>query len=283
MLDDLFYLKESRKFGALFKVGGGLRRAAMSILHQPMACIVGIKPARRLFAEHDAALRSPIVSYNRYIPRGFLRYMNDADHKTYRPIFQSAFAEASPLSADLVAAEQIRLGLDQLVVECERAPSRGIQPFAAIHRLTLSLLLRFLFDIDRGNEHYNRLVDLYRVIDLPIEERAQYGEFKLIVDEITNILREQVSCIKTLRQLNAGATPCVLEAILREHPSAIDDATVWGNLMFLARNSSSDLAGLWHWMLKMLGDQPVCGWSGLPRLRAKTRRAVSPTALCWKH
>src|SRR5262249_49413756 len=67
-----FYAREARRQGVVFK---------MAQFHRPVACVLGLERGRSVLREHAPALVPPPLPLSSAIPRGFLRYMEPADHE----------------------------------------------------------------------------------------------------------------------------------------------------------------------------------------------------------
>ena len=67
-------------------------------------------------------------------------------------------------------------------------------------------------------------------------------------------MRRQEAEIHALLASGREPPPSFLAALLREHPAALDDPTIRMNLTFLMRTAATDVTGLLHWIVKMLGD-----------------------------
>src|SRR5262245_49520604 len=76
-----YFARDAARFGPVFKT---------SMLVSPTVCVVGLRAASDLFVQHDQWLAPPTRRIDRYIPRGFIRSMNDADHAKYAPLLRSA-------------------------------------------------------------------------------------------------------------------------------------------------------------------------------------------------
>ena len=72
--------------------------------------------------------------------------------------------------------------------------------------------------------------------------------------QIVTIVRRHESAV--LRAVASGREPppSFLATLLRGHPNALDDPTISTNFAFLIRTVTTDLTGLLHWIVKMLGD-----------------------------
>ena len=85
--------------------------------------------------------------------------------------------------------------------------------------------------------------------------RASDKTIRQALEEITAILQRQLRKFAQLEQQHHTVPPCFL-AQLRSQPEAAVDATVLGNMIYLLHVTWGDVAGLLHWLLKMLSDHP---------------------------
>src|SRR6185295_14952638 len=104
-VDHLDYQKRAERYGTVFK---------MSRFVEPMVCIVGLDTARSLLRNHDDDLIVPPLPFTRLIPRGFLRYMDSADHRPYAALFRTAFVASVVHDREAAIAQIFRRELRQL-------------------------------------------------------------------------------------------------------------------------------------------------------------------------
>ena len=76
--DDLFLLRQSRRFGPVFKT---------NISGQVVTCIVDHQRSRRILSEHVQRLASPGAPYDKLVPGGFLRNQTGETHQATRRAF----------------------------------------------------------------------------------------------------------------------------------------------------------------------------------------------------
>ncbi len=101
-VDPDYFAHDAQRFGPIFKT---------TTLLSPVICVVGLPAATELFAEHDGSLAPPANRFGRFIPRGFIRSMADADHATYAPILRSAVSGAVTRSAEAELRAHVRASL----------------------------------------------------------------------------------------------------------------------------------------------------------------------------
>jgi cytochrome P450 len=245
--DHLFYQKQAARYGPIFK---------MSHFLQPMICVVGLKPALDLLRRYDDVLSVAPLAFNRFIPGGFLRYMDQANHTVYRTIFRSAFARNVIDDGEPFAVRSIRHELSQMANFCSRTPATGIQPEAPLNKMLFVIFVRLFFDIPPDTEQFARLQVLYRVIDFRNSSHVSSREVIKALDEIRAMIQTQNIRSLQLIEGNENLNGSFLAEIIRVNPEAVHDPTVIGNLIYILQTSWRDVAGLLLWTLKMLSDHP---------------------------
>ena len=245
--DHLFYQKQAARYGPIFK---------MSHFLQPMVCVVGLKQALELLRRYDDVLSVAPLPFNRFIPGGFLRYMDRASHTVYRTTFHSAFTRDVIKSCEPFTVHAVRQELSHMAECCSRAPATGIQPADHLDRMLFAIFVRIFFGIPPDSEHFTRLQTLYRVIDFRNSARASYREVISALDEVTVIIQQQIIRSLQLMKQNENLNCSFLAEIIRADPRAAHDQTVLGNLIYILQTSWRDVAGLLLWTLKMLSDHP---------------------------
>ncbi|MGZ8230982.1 MAG: cytochrome P450 [Burkholderiales bacterium] len=247
-VDDLYYQKQSARYGPIFKV---------SNFTQPMVCIVGFERAREALRSHDRFLEIPPLPFSRFIPGGFLRYMQPADHRTYGALFRSAFDSAvieacEPFIADAIRDELFRMS------ECSaRTPTVGVQPEPYLDRMLFAILARVFYGVLPETAAFTRLQSLYRVLDYRRGWRTSRRKVLQALDETTTILHEQTTQWSQLDRRGDKAPDCFLRQMIQTDPETARNRTALWNLIYILQTSWRDLAGLLQWNLKMLSDHPI--------------------------
>jgi cytochrome P450 len=242
--DERFFTRQAAELGPVFKIGGFRRN---------VVCVVGLERGAALLRRHDADLAVPTMLFNRAIPKGFLRFMATADHAVYRRAVQRG------MSRDLVDAAQgpLRLAVRDTLTALARASGRdleaGVDPRPLLLALTFEALLELVFGVGSGDPAFERLARLYRDVD-------HLSVSPLAVRRARRAIAAIAACVGD----GAPGRRCVLAQAVAAEPGLARDPTLIGNLVFMVRVGSTDIAGLLTWMLSLLGDHP--GW--LVRLRA---------------
>jgi cytochrome P450 len=256
-----FYLEQAARFGPVFKT---------RLLHRPMICVLGARLGSELLREHEAELEAPPVRFNRFIPRGFLRYMEPADHRVYKRLFQSALAPELLRAREDRAAETVRATLGALAARPDAAatsPAGGLAPREPLRELFFALLLDLFFGVERGSPAVAELRALYAALDIRKMSWIPARRDRRALARIEAWIRRRGREIDGARERGETPPPCVLGNLMRARPGALEDETVLGQLVYVLQVGRADLTGLLVWVLKLLGDHPA--WA--ERLRAAAR------------
>ena len=85
----------------------------MSQFGQPMICVVGLERANRLLLDHDEQLVAPPLPFSRFIEGGYLRYLPEETHATYRRFFRTLFHSDVATSAEPRIAATFAIRFDK--------------------------------------------------------------------------------------------------------------------------------------------------------------------------
>lgn len=261
--DDLFYLAQARRHGAVFKVGG---------FRAGQVCVLGLAHGMELLRAHEGVLAAPPMPYSRLIPRGFIRYMGNADHETYRRLLRPAFAR------EVVAAESASfagLAHRRLARLAAASGGRAAAPDDTLTALALDVLLRLVYGLDPEDAASVRVRALYGTLDHRPGHRAGDADAGRALAELGETLRAAA---------RRTPPPAALAAVERASPGALADPTVLGNLVFIPRVAASDLGDglLWltwelarhpEWLARLRDDAP----GGVPAAEAAAERVVLET------
>jgi cytochrome P450 len=259
LLDSSFVSKQARRHGPVFKVGQltpGFDAWYRRFLH-PVVCIVGLREGLDVLRRHDDALTVPVTPFSRFIPGGFLRYMEEPRHARYRPFFQAAFSRTVVRECEPLIAVQVRRGLARMQEHSARAGAPGIAPGPPLHQIVFGTFFRLFFGIEPDTDVGTRLAALYPGIDHRKIGQTPADDVTRAMTEITTIVEAQRD--RLTRDGDGGrSTPgCFLVALARSHPEALRDPAVIGNLVYLLHTTGVDVASLLEWIWKMLSDNPA--------------------------
>lgn len=261
-----FYLEQAVRFGPVFKT---------SLLHRPMVCVLGARLGSELLREHESVLEAPPVRFNRFIPRGFLRYMEPDDHRVYKKLLQSALSAELLRTGEARIAETVRAALDALAARPDAAAGSsagGLAPREPLRELFFALLLGLLFGVERGSPAVAELRALYAALDIRKMSWIPARRDRRALARIEAWIRQRGRELEAARERGATLLPCVLENLMRAGPDALEDETVLGQLVYIVQVGRADLTGLLVWVLKLLGDHPQ--WAERLRAAARAGRAA---------
>lgn len=272
-LDHRFYQSQAARHGAIFKTGSTLPCPSL----RPTACVVGHKQGLDLLRHHDRALEVwPPAPFSLFIPRGFLRYMNQEDHQTYSQVFRSAMTPDLIADCATLVRTEARAALSGMARASDSAPSRGIRPRAYLDEMLFAVLAGTLFGIASKADSFNRLQALHRAIDIPrLSLRSPRKRTQDAVDALIAFLVSEGPRPGKPAELDPDRQNCLLCEVLRVDPQRMDDPTVLGNLIYMLHSARTDVGGLLMWILKQLTDHPE--W--LAALRADSPSAAGEDSL----
>jgi retinoid hydroxylase len=239
--DPDFYKRQAARYGNVFK---------MSQFGQPMICVVGLERANRLLLDHDEQLIAPPLPFSRFIDGGYLRYLPEETHATYRKFFRALF------HSDVVASAEprIRSAFARGLASMSAPPSAaaGVRVRAPTMRMMFAAWADLFYGIDEQHRDFARLKALFHVIDTRRARWATRRRIDPALAEIAEIMRRRATELGD----DPDAPACFLMALARNHPEALADRTVLGNLIYIMQVTWGDVTGLLLWVFKMLSDHP---------------------------
>lgn len=269
-VDHRFYLKAAERFGPIFK---------SSLMYRPGVCVLGASLGSELLRVHADSLEAPRVRFNRFIPKGFLRYMEPEDHPYYKQIFRGVFASGVMKRTQPVLREIAEAGLLRLVRASAENPGAGIAPQSALREIVFDLLVWCFFGLRPETEEFTRLRASYEDLDLRKISLLPERRDREALAEIEAWVRDRGLRMREALAGGGDAPPCFLGAMAQAHPEALVDETVLGNLVYTLTVGRADLTALLTWCLKQLGEVP--DWAGRLRQAARKGTAHAAQALAW--
>ncbi|MFN0179952.1 MAG: cytochrome P450 [Gemmatimonadales bacterium] len=245
-----FYRTQARRHGPVFK---------MSQFGRPVVCVVGLARGREILQGQGESLAGAPLPYNRFLPKGMLRYMTAEDHRREAAIFRSAFAGIGVTNAEAAARAGCRRILAELAAASSRAPE-GVRVTDYWAEWAADALARLLFGVEPGDPRGARLDGARRQLEL---ERTGGRRRRLHTESVFE------SATETLRELGREPVPgTALSGLLATDPAAIDDPTRIRNLFLTYRLGTSDLTGLLDWVVAKLAAAPE--WADRVRRAPRT-------------
>ena len=240
-VDERFYRKQAEKFGPVFK---------MSLYFRPMVCVLGPREGLRLFREASDKLMTPPMRYNKYIPNGFLRYMEPKVHEKYRVIFRRAFSKEVLDRCRTDFAAILAVGLSEMAELSRERPGAGIHPAPHVEHIVFKLVVRLFIGVDESSDTYRQLKALY--------EEVVVGKISckpVKNEEQTNVAIAEIIG-RQIEKAPGNLPDCFLAAIIRQDVDVARDRTVVMNLVYMIKIVTADLSGLLIWVIKLLTDNP---------------------------
>lgn len=251
--DRSFLEHQTQRYGTVFK---------FRQLHRPVACLVDLHAGRELLRQNRGSLRPPALPLSAELPRGFLRYMEPADHELYGPLFRPPFSAAAVKGTEAGATEVARRELAALAAAAREDGS--VEPRAAVQRYVTIAVLRFLFG-ELFDEQDAELIERLHV------DATAITAFGRAAPRARRALHEFHELLGARHADRGGATHGTpWEHIVQAYPAAADDLTVTGNLFVFGQSSRESIGGLSLWAMKQLGGAPE--WAD--RLRDELDRGI---------
>jgi cytochrome P450 len=234
--DRRYYRSLGRRYGPIYKT---------SHFFTPMVCVMNLEVALRLLKEHDDVhLRSPKAAGDRFLPCGFLRGMDPADHKRYRRVTQSIMTPQIVSAWERSIAGDVQDAVEGLTAQ----PNAFAKPIW--DRLLVRSFSRLFFGIVPGTDSFKELDAGYSVI-------ARVSRRAITVPWLPS----ERTAEQTFRELTAllrrhPAADCML-AELRRQAEFADSEQVLRMLLLMVHLSGQDMAGLLQWLVKTICEVPV--------------------------
>lgn len=252
VVDHDFYAKEAARLGPVFKT-------VSPVLPTPTVCVVGLARGLSLLRRHEQSLGPITMSFDPLIPRRLLRHMSPDDHRHYRKIFQGALDD-EVIAACLPELRSILAdGLSRLAGESSEAAGGGVAPRPHLERMVLATFVRLFLGLAPGSADAERAVALLLTIGVDVGGAPggeRYRAVEAAAAELAGIVERAGQWISERAATGAATPPSFLSALLREHPDALGDPAITFNLVFLLRTGATDVTGLLHWILELLGKSP---------------------------
>jgi cytochrome P450 len=250
--DPEYYKRQAAQYGNVFKT---------SQFGQPMVCVVGLDRANRLLLEHDHQLVAPPLPFSRFIEGGYLRYLPEATHATYRRFFRSIFYSEALTNAEPRIASAFRDGFAAMVAESNERGAVAVRSPAL--RMMFVAWAELFYGVGKEHPDFARLRELFHVIDIRKARWASRRRIDPALAEIEEIIRRRAGSLTS----DGDCPSCFLALLARNHPDALNDRTVLGNLIYIMQVTWGDVTGLLLWVFKMMTDHPE--W--------RTRLAAEPS------
>jgi len=225
---------------------------------QPMVCINHLPLARRLVKEFDSRLTTPPMPFNRYVPGGFMRYLEPGTYHQLRSTFGAVFSSSAVLDHHACAAGEI------FRRHIEPRGGAGIiaDPARRVEESLVDIVLLVFLGVECGIERHARFSAWLRQLDY---RRVRPGGARHTLATLAAMERE----------LEAIADPGMsyLDALRRQPLFAghgIDRTSLWRNFIYVMITSAIDMADLVLWTWHDLAGHPE--W--VARLRRDEMREV---------
>jgi cytochrome P450 len=253
--DSAFFAKHLDRYGPVSKT-------SVSWMRRPVVCVGGLDRGATVLRDQGDRLEWLGMGFDPLIPAGFIRSMRPDDHRRYRRIFGSAINERVIAACIPSVAESARSAL-------ENWPSGvAVDPRPSLARFTLTSFARLFLGVRPGTDEHALIEKLYLqpgpLYFMDGLDGARGQELRSAADEMARLVRRQAAASPVSGSQDARAVSFLSE-IVDADDRAVEDENVVLNIVFLLANSSRDVAGLMHWLVKMLADNP----SWIEKVRAE--------------
>jgi len=261
--DDRFFLRQSARYGKVFKLYWGSGDLKV--------CMVGFALARRVLSEHSAVLRPIPIDITSLVPAEYLRAMAPAIHPHYRSLFTGALRNDVIASAEADVRDLIRDQLDRLT-RSRAGASPAASLLHALNEIATCALLRIVLGVGAAHDDFSALAEAYGrmapdgyIVPAGPAQREAFQDIRRIV----------LGIVERLRVVRSGASAdSVVGRLVAVCPESIDD-TVIGNCIYLVERGRHDLCDLLRWMVKLLSENP----EAVARLRERMDAGAASSAL----
>ncbi len=246
--DRNFYRDQARLHGPVFK---------MSQFGRPVVCVVGLAAVREILNGQAESLAGAQLPYNRFLPKGSLRYLTGKDHRQEAAVFRSALFGIETATVE----EVVRAGCRRLLSEVSaqsRQSAEGVLPVEDLEQWVADGLARFLFGIGADDPRFAVLDQARRDLVLDSAGPGWIARSEAIFQTTT----------RALRDLERAAVPgTALGGLVASDPTSTDDPNRIRNLFLLFRIGVTDVFDLLGWLAEMLSGHPevVAGIRKVPR------------------
>ena len=180
--DRNYYLDQARLHGPIFK---------MSQFGRPVLCVVGLARARALLLGNSDALASASLPYNRFIPKGSLRYMSAVEHQTEGPLFRSALGGLDLEFHEDSARAECRRALSRLAADSQSSHN-GVEPREYLRQWVFITLAGVFLGLEPDDPRLPQLDDAQNALRL---DRAGGSRWRKKMEaafvSVTGLMRQQ--------------------------------------------------------------------------------------------
>lgn len=269
-----FIQQQADRHGRTFKMnqfGRGAGPNPRLRLWQPVVCILGMDRAQKILREHDAKLLPTVAPFNRFIPKGYLRYMPRQDHAHYRKIFQEAIKPAV-IDANLPVIEQhLRSHLPALAIDLNE---RGLAPEETLKELAFAWFMLLFFGIPPDDARLQSLRHWYAMSSVSNSNDTQVQE---ALEELGAFLLQHSQIYLAPNPGERKPVPSFLGEMVLANREALHDISLMRNLIYIAQASWIDFSGLLGWLFKTCCEEPA--WAAQLRQEAVSREHPGATPL----
>ncbi len=241
--DPGFYLERGNKYDHIFK---------MSQFHRPTLCITNIEKGLDLIRNNEEKLSPAPLPFDRFIPRRFIRYMEQADHRHYRGMFKKI------ILPEIITANT-RLIQEASTNQLKRMHEAsigalGIHPLPFMRDFTYDVFPVIFFGLNPGSEEHEQLKSHYGRLDAFSLDHRYPDEIEDILYEIDALILDSAKTFS--RNDSDSPRRSFLEELVHIDPDAINDVTLRRNLLYIMRIGRGDVTNFLIWIWHFLSLNP---------------------------
>jgi len=242
--DRNFYRDQALRHGPVFKT---------SQFGRPVLCVTGLRLAREILQE-TKALAGAVLPYNRFLPKGSLRYMDTAVHDAEAPFFRSALSGLDLGQHEERARATCREMLSRLSAASRGRPE-GVPPREDLDGWNFTILASLFWGLRPDDPRLAELDQAQRALDVgrtggPKWRAGMQGSLAAV----NRMMRTHSASWDA--ESSPATRNCALAAALAMDPDALDDPSRAHNLTIMFRLASTDLTSLLDWVLAQLTLHP---------------------------
>jgi len=236
-----YYRDQARIHGPVFKT---------SQFGRPVVCVVGLELARDIL-RGDAVVGASLP-YDRFLPKGTLRYMDTRTHDAEAPFFRAALAGLDLEQHEDRARNTCNEMLRRLSAASCSSPN-GARPREDLRKWAFTILASAFWGMAPDDPRLPALDEAQQGLQVGRGGGPRWRRTMLrSLGEINRLLRDQHRQWSTTGTGTGEAS--VLGAVLSADVDALDDPSRAHNLALIFRLALTDVTSLLCWILAHLTD-----------------------------
>lgn len=209
---------------------------------RPVVCIYGIDRGQRLLREHRSVLGPSSLAFSQQLMGGFLRYMDDATHDVYGPLFRRALSKDVTSSTKSLVEELTRK-------EFLTASYSSIEPQPRLRTIAEASLLGALFGIDPTSMFGKEFLGALRQFGSHAIHHSANRRAERDLDTVRRMVQ------RAIPDRGSSDRTSALSELQHLDPLQPDDTAV-DNLLFMWKIGSANTSALQTWVIQHVAQHP---------------------------